>query len=400
MPALEGVTILDLTQGICGPFATQQLGDLGARVIKVEPPGGDYGRQFGPPFIGGESAVWLNLNRNKESIVLDYATSDAREDIIKLAMRADVVVEDLGPGVAEELGIGYETLSSGNAELIYCALSAFGERGPWRDRLGSEVVIQAMSEYLSGQGVIGEPPTRLGFDVAAVHTAVFCVQGVLAALYSLGNTGEGQRLAVSSFGVLMHQRGAMWVSQSDPDEWYGHHLDAFTMPRVHGCATKDRPIYFNLQRGDESSWVSLLQELDILDVVTDPRFDDVGREAVGLGRYAQEVRHIWEGAFQGRTAAEVIDLISRHDGFATVMNDYDDLFASAQFDTLNLAMEIDHPTAGTFQAVGPPWEMEGVDRTRAGTRPPRLGEHTNDVLAWLADIDAGNGALGSPEGSD
>jgi crotonobetainyl-CoA:carnitine CoA-transferase CaiB-like acyl-CoA transferase len=385
--ALDGVTVVDFSQGLCGPFATQHLADLGARVIKVEPPGGDYGRQFGPPFIGGESAVWLSLNRNKESVVLDYRNAAHRDEVIELLERADVVVEDFGPGIADELGFGYEALAVRRPSIIYCALSPFGEEGPWCELPGTELVVQATTEYLSGQGIAGEEPTRLGVDVANVHTALYVVQAILAALYHRGESGEGQLVAVSLLGVLLHQRSVMWASQSDPDAWFGHHVEAFTMPPVHGWETKDKTIYFNMLRADEADWLEILQELDMLHVVTDHRFDDLGHEAVGIGRYAQEVRPIWEEAFKDRTAAELIELFVSHGAFATLVNDYDSLFSDPQVQALDLVREVQHPVIGKYRTIGLTWEIEGAPRREPLPSPPALGQHTDEIMRWLDSPD-------------
>jgi len=181
--SLAGFRVIDLTEGICGPFTSMQLADAGAEVIKVEPPNGDYARQIGPPFINGESAVFLSVNRNKKSVVLDYRRDDQHGILSRLAATADILIEDLGPGEADRLGFGYSQLSSQNPRLIYCAISPFGEEGPLKDLPGSELVIQAMAEYTASLGRIGDPPIRVGADVACINTGIFATQAILAALF-------------------------------------------------------------------------------------------------------------------------------------------------------------------------------------------------------------------------
>jgi len=171
--ALAGFKVVDITQGLCGPYCSMQLGDAGAQIIKIEPPQGDSSRTMGPPFIGDESAVYLNLNRNKRSIVLDLSKDEGRDILLRLAKDADVFLEDLGPGEAEKLGFGYEQLKKLNPKIIYCNISAFGEKGPMAQLPGSELVVQAMADYTNSLGAIGEPPVRLGTDVANTNTAVF-----------------------------------------------------------------------------------------------------------------------------------------------------------------------------------------------------------------------------------
>ncbi len=254
--SLVGFRVLDLTQGLCGPFCTMQLGDGGAEVIKIEPPAGDFARRMGPPFVGEESAGFLSLNRNKRSVVLDLNSASGRDAVSRLARDADILVEDLGLGAANKIGLGYDQLSRINPKLIYCAISAFGEEGPLRDAPGSELVVQAMAEYTASLGRIGDPPVRAGADIASLNTGIFAAQAILAALFHRIRTGEGQRVTVSEFGSLLHMRGIMWTSMSDPDEWYGFHLDHYTKPPDYGYQAQDGALYFILRRGNSEDSVS------------------------------------------------------------------------------------------------------------------------------------------------
>jgi crotonobetainyl-CoA:carnitine CoA-transferase CaiB-like acyl-CoA transferase len=378
--ALDGLKVVDITQGACGPFASQLMAYSGADVVKVEPPEGDYARYWGPPFIGGESAVFLALNRHKRSVALNLATAEGREILAALLGGADVFLEDLGPGGLASLGI---EPGKANPRLIHCSISAFGEEGPLKDLAGSELVIQAMSDYWGSLGAIGEPPERLGADVANINTAIFAFDAVLAALFHRARTGVGQRVAVSMYGTLLHMRGIMWAAQTDPDDWYGFHCDTYVKPRDHGYRTKDRPIYFSLRRMDEESWVRLLAELNLLDrVIEDPRFWEGGREAVGTGRYAHEVKPIWEEAFKDRSSAELIELLSAYGAEAVPVNDYESLFAHPQVETLGIVDEVNDPERGPYRVLLPPWYLEGLGIRRDG-KAPALGEHTREVLREL-----------------
>ena len=180
---------------------------------------------------------------------------------------------------------------------IYCSISPFGEDGPLRDAPGSELVVQAMAEYTASLGRIGDPPVRVGADVASLNTGIFATQAILAALFHRIRTGEGQRVAVSEFGSLLHMRGIMWHSMSDPDDWYGFHLDHYTKPPDYGYQTKNGALYFILRRGSSEDWDRLVMELGMEEALADPRFDDYGRAATSIGRYATEVKPIWEKAF-------------------------------------------------------------------------------------------------------
>ncbi|HEX4210895.1 MAG TPA: CoA transferase, partial [Candidatus Binataceae bacterium] len=202
--SLAGMRVVDLTQGLCGPFCSMQLGDAGADVIKLEPLAGDSSRGFGPPFIGGESAVFLSLNRNKRSLAIDYSNPAGRDLVRRLVRSADVLLEDLGPGVASKMGLGYEDLKQDNERLVYASISAFGEEGPLKDLPGADLVFQAMAEYAASLGKIGDPPVRVGADLASLNTGIFAAQAIFGALFFRERNGTGQRVVVNQFGTLLH----------------------------------------------------------------------------------------------------------------------------------------------------------------------------------------------------
>ena len=380
--ALDGFTIIDFTQGLCGPFASMRLADAGAEVIKIEPLSGDTARTMGPPFIQDESAVFLSLNRNKKSVTLDVNTSDGQEIARKLIARADVVLEDFGPGQAETLGLGYTDLSRAHETLVYCAISAFGEKGPLRDQPGAELVVQAMADYTHSLGKIGEAPVRLGTDVASLNTGIMASQAITAGLFHRVRKGEGQRVAVSMLGTLLHMRGIMWTSMTDPDEWYGFHLDHYTRPPDEGYKTKDGHVYFGLRRGNSEDWDRLMLMLGLTDYITDSRFQGFGREATSIGRYAPEVKPIWEQAFQQLTNAEVVKLVHEFRGDAVPFNDYPTLCAHPQVAELDILKDVDHPRGGSFRTVGPVWHLADTP-AEIKAPPPTLGQHTNEVLTGL-----------------
>jgi len=383
---LAGFRVVDLTEGICGPFSSMQLADAGAEVIKVEPPKGDYSRQIGPPFVNGESAVFLSVNRNKKSVVLDYRREDQRRILRRLAATADIFLEDLGPGQAERLGFGYSQLSPRNPRLVYCAISSFGEEGPLKDLPGSELVIQAMAEYTASLGRIGDPPIRVGADVACINTGIFATQAILAALFHRERSGDGQRVAVSQFGSLLHLRGIMWHSMTDPDDWYGFHLDHYTNPPDYGYQAQDGALYFILRRGNSEDWDRLVLELGMEQVLADPRFADYGRQATSIGRYAPEVKPLWEEAFKHRSRDEIIKLIKSIGGDAVPMMDYPSLLAHPQVEALGAIIEVPHPSGGTFKTIRPVARFIGAAEP-VMVAPPKLGEHTAEILASLDTAD-------------
>ncbi len=356
--ALDGLTVVDVTQGVCGPMASMLLAELGAQVIKVEPPGGDYARGYGPPFLDdGESPSYFFLNRNKRVTTLDLESQQGQSGLRELLKTADFFLEDLGPGQAERLGLGYEALRETNPGLVYCAISALGELGPHAGRPASELTIQAMADCWTSLGQLDEPPERMGADVANINTGIHAAQGMLAAYYYRRTTGRGQRVAVSMYGSVLNMRGLSWAAQSNPDEWFGYHVEHLTMPRDTGYKTKDLPVYFNLRRGDEEDYHVLLIELGMEEQITDDRFAQGGRLAVGSGRYAHQVKYLWEQAFAERTAQDVIDLILRHRGEAVPINDYPALFAHPQIEAIDLLTEVEHPKAGRLKWFKLPWKV-------------------------------------------
>jgi formyl-CoA transferase len=380
--SLDGFRVVDLTQGLCGPFCAMQLGDGGADVIKIEPPAGDFSRKLGPPFVGEESAVFLSLNRNKRSIALDLNEAEGRELLKSLVQKADVVLEDFGPGMAMRMGLGYEELRRDNPGLVYCAITPFGEEGPLRDLPGSELVVQAMAEYTASLGRIGDPPVRVGADIAAMNTGIFAAQAILAALFHRLRTGDGQRVAVSQFGALLHMRGIMWHSMTDPDDWFGFHLDHYTNPPEYGYQAQNGPLYFILRRGNSEDWDRLVLELEMENVLDDPRFADYGRAATSIGRYAAEVKPVWDAAFAKHSREEIIDLVKSIGGDAVPINDYAALLGHPQVEALEAVSEIDHPKAGILKAVRPVARFSDTpDSIRLA--PPTLGQHTDEVLRQL-----------------
>lgn len=380
--ALSGFTVIGLTQGLCGPFGAMRLGDAGAEVLKIEPLRGDSARTMGPPFIGDESAVFLSVNRNKKSLALDIHKPEGQDLVRRLVAKADVLLEDLGPGEAEKLGLGYAELQKINAKLVYCAISAFGEEGPLRNLPGAELVIQAMADYTNSLGRIGEPPVRVGTDVASVNTGIFASQAITGALFHRMRKGEGQRVSVSMLGTLLHMRGIMWTAMSDPDDWYGFHLDHYTKPPDHGYKTKDGRVYFGLRRGDSEDWDRLLITLGMTEQLGDPRFADFGRQATSIGRYAPDVKPLWEEAFKEMTCEEVVKLIHSFNGDAVAFLDYPALMTHPQVQELKMIQELDHPTAGTFKTIGPVWRFADTP-AKMQSPPPTLGQHTDEILTAL-----------------
>ena len=376
---LDGIRVIDLTQGLCGPFATLRLGDAGADVVKLEPPNGDAARRMGPPFLGDESALFLALNRNKRSVVVDLESGPGRATLARLLTSADVLVEDLGAERMAELGLDPAGASAAHPELVICSISAYGDSGPLADQPGAELVIQAMAEYTRSLGRIGEPPVRVGADVANLNTAIFASQAVIGALLARARTGRGQRVAVSMLGSLLHLRGIMWAAMSDPDDWWGFHLDHYTNPPETGYETGDGRIFFGLRRGDSEDFDKLMLSLGLQDHTVDERFGHFGRDAAPLGRHAVEAKPVWESAFKQRKNEELLLLFNAVGGDAVPYTDYAEIASHPQVRAIAALCDVDSGNGDTFRTVRAPWRLPASPASvRRG--PPKLGQHTQEIL--------------------
>ena len=197
MGALDGVKILDLSSALAGPYCTMMLADMGAEVIKVEPPEGDVSRSWGPPFIEGESSYFLSINRNKKSIVINLKSEKGKEIVLKLAEKCDVFVENFRPGVAKRLGVDYETVKKVNPKIIYCSISGFGQEGPYRDYPAFDQILQGMGGLMSITGEPGRPPVKVGIPITDIAAGMFAAYGIVCALFYREKTGKGQYVDVS-----------------------------------------------------------------------------------------------------------------------------------------------------------------------------------------------------------
>lgn len=378
-PPLAGIRVVDISQGVAGPYASLLLADAGADVLKIEPPNGDYARHFAPVTESGDSAAFVLLNRNKRSTSLDLTQQASRDALTGLLKEADIFLHDWDPVESERFGFTAEALQALNPGLIACAISPFGEEGPFRGLKGSELVIQAMAEYPLSLGEIGAPPVRWGADIAGSSTGTMAFLSLLAALYHRNRTGEGQRISVSLFGTLLCERQAAWSVLGDVDDWDGPFLRGYYSPRMHGWRTKDNPVYFRLHNASEADYVQFLVKLGLEEALTDERFANAGRDVVGWGKYASEAMPIWERALRNWTAAEVVDLAFSHNSLAIPINTIKGAVEHPQTACLNIIQELTHPAIGKIRVIGPPFQ--GAWTAPTLTAPPSLETHRDNVLS-------------------
>jgi crotonobetainyl-CoA:carnitine CoA-transferase CaiB-like acyl-CoA transferase len=376
---LEGFRVVEIAEGVAGPYSTMELGDAGADVIKVEPLEGDSARGWGPPHEAGVSSVFLRLNRNKRSIALDLESQEGSAIARRLLDSADVAVVDLHR--LPDPSLRYEAASETNAQLVYCAISGFGERGPWADRPGGELPVQLMSEATSSLGRIGDPPVRAGTDIASMYAAIYGVQGICAALLARDRVG-GQRLDVSLFGSLLAMRSTLWVALSNPDEWWGFHLDSYVKPPDHGYACSDGRIFVNLARMEKDELDSLLAELRMEWVKDDPQFHLLAQDSTGAGRYAHVVHHLWDRGLSQITCDDATEIIERHGGLVFPMNDYRMVENNEQVRHTGTIRTVEQPGVGPIKELIPPWDFSDTP-CEVRLPAPRLGEHTQEILAEM-----------------
>ncbi len=380
--ALEGIRIVDFTQMMLGPWATQFLGDMGADVIKIErPKTGEWERGLAAmgQLLGGDSPFFLAMNRNKRSLTLDLKAEEGKEIVRALVRDADVVVENFRPGVLDKLGLGYQALKAVNPRIVYASGSGYGPSGPYLHRPGQDLLIQALSGYAAQNGRASEPPVPSACSVMDASTALTLALSIMVALFHRERTGIGQKVDVSLFNtaiaiqcqeLLAHMNlpvkgqrseagiGAPWLSAP-----FG----------IYACRDGHVAISINpLPAVGRALGIPALEAFD-----TDE------------SAYARrdEVRRILDAALADRPAAEVLDALGASDLWCAKVQNFDEVMNDPQVAHNGLIQEIDHPTAGRIRMVGVPVllsETPGSIRLA----PPLVGEHTDAVLREIGYDDA------------
>jgi len=373
---LAGYRVLELAHLIAGPVCGMYLADMGADVVKVEQPAaGDAARTIYDPRLAGDSVVFLTVNRNKRSVALDLGTGEGRRVFARLAARADVVVEAYRGGVAERLEIDYARLAPLNPRLVYCSLSAFGPEGPWREKPGLDMLVQAMGGLMA---VTGEPdggPILCGAPVLDTLGAVSAALGVLTALLHRERTGEGQRVDVSLLGgaLLAHaaRLSVFLVTGQEPGRQGSAH--PYLVP-FQAFATADGWIYVAVWV--ERLWKPFCAAIERPELATDPRF--AGRD--DRLRHRRELVAALAPIFLTRTVQEWLARLERHEVLCAPVNRYADLPTDPQVVASRMLLAEDHPRAGRLTTLDTPIRFS---RTPGGIRAhaPALGEHTDVVLS-------------------
>jgi crotonobetainyl-CoA:carnitine CoA-transferase CaiB-like acyl-CoA transferase len=375
--ALDGLLVADFSRVLAGPLATMTLADMGADVVKVERPGsGDDTRAWGPPFVAEGSTYYLGLNRNKRSVILDLADEGDRELARRLALRADVLVESFRPGLMARWGLDHETLSAENPRLVYCSITAFGS-GAGAKLPGYDLLLQAMSGLMS---VTGEPdgrPLKVGAAVIDMVCGLHATIGILAALQSRVATGAGQRVDVSlmesGLSSLLNQASAHLLAGAVPGRLGNRH------PSIAPYETFDASDgSFALAVGNDAIFSRLCQAIGRPELADDERFTT---NADRLTRI-DELGELLASAFAGDTTAAWIERLTAAGVPAGPINDVPEAFALAARLGLSAFSEVATADGDDLRLPAPPIRLSetpaNVDRP-----PPRLGEHSDEIRAWL-----------------
>ncbi len=378
---LSHLKVAELSHAYAGNLTGMFFANAGADVLKIEPPEGDPVRTWGPPMIGDDSAVFVTLNAGKRSVVADVTTSEGKAQLGRIAASVDVLIEDSAE-TAYIPPLDYATLLRANPNLIICSISGYGPEGPWRHLPSSELVAQMSSEMIGGLGKHDEAPVRFGSDIASYFTAIAATQGSLAAWLGLkrGRSEGSRRVHVSLFGSMLFLRSTMWAALSNPDDWWGLHLDSYLKPPDHGYQTKDGRLYFVIARINDDDWGAMMRELDLDEILADPETNDkMKTEGAAFGRYAHDYKHYWERAFAEMTSAEAIELLSKYGAYAYPINDEEAVVNSEQVVHLEAIGKVIAPGGAEMPAVKAParFQSSADDVARVS---PSLGQHTAEIL--------------------
>jgi crotonobetainyl-CoA:carnitine CoA-transferase CaiB-like acyl-CoA transferase len=375
---LDGVTVLDASRVLVGPFCTMQLGDLGADVIKVERPGvGDQTRGFHPPTYGDseESAYYLSVNRNKRSVALNLKADEGKEVFRRLAREADVLVENFRVGTMEQWGLGYEDLREENPDLVYAKLSGYGEWGPDRDRPAMDIMMQAEGGLMSITGEEDGPPVRVGVALTDIGAGMYATQAILAALFEreLGDSG-GQKVDVSLYDgqvAWMTYMASSYFATGEPPGRMGSKHPSIAPYQAFETADG----YVVAAVATEPMWTRFCAALGLEDLADDERF------ATNADRvdHREELDEILEATFADLDSQTAVDLLAEADVAASEVKDMADIFSNPQVDARGMHRSVSHPTAGEVEMPGSPMNLSRTPTT-IRRHPPLLGEHTEEVL--------------------
>ena len=376
---LQGVRVLDISQVMAGPYACMLLADLGADVIKIEPPGsGDQTRgSMGFKMKGADSMGFLNMNRNKRSVALNLKSEGGRAVLLRLVKDADILIENYRPGAMKRLGLGYDDVKDINPRLVYTSISGFGQTGPWSDRPGFDLMAQAMSGVMSVTGYPGGPPVKAGVPVADIGCALFAVYATLAAYIGAKSSGQGQYIDAALFD------SALAFSVWDICDYWGTGKppqplgtsNKMTAP-YQAMASSDG--YFVMGANNQKLWEKLCTLMSRRELLVDPRFSTISLRLANRAALEEEL----ERTFRQHPKDYWVDTLLAAGIPAGPILTYPEAFEGEHGRARHMRMEIDHPVEGKVPNIGFAVKLSGTPQ-QVRRHPPLLGEHTSEVLGEL-----------------
>ena len=386
MKPLEGIKVLDLTRALAGPFCALMLGDYGADVIKIERPGvGDDTRKWGPPFIGEESAYFLNVNRNKRSLTLNLRDEKAQQVFLKLAADADIIVENFTPDVMPNFNLAYEDVKKVNPAIIYCSISGFGATGPYRNRPAYDQIMQGISGLMSITGDLDGDPQKVGIAVSDIGAGMWAAFAVMAALHhrNTAGNGQGQYIDLSMLDAqvawMTYQAGYYFATGEAPKRLGAAHP---TLVPYQAFMGKDGK-YFNVAVGSDRLWDRFCEGINRMDLHEDPDYASNGVRVNNRSRLVPLLQEY----FLTRDADDWVADLQAVSVPAGPINDLADVFNDEQVLHREMLLEMPHSTLGKIKQTGLPIKFSdtpgGLDKP-----PPLLGEHNHQILTGLGYSDA------------
>jgi crotonobetainyl-CoA:carnitine CoA-transferase CaiB-like acyl-CoA transferase len=381
---LDGLTVLDFTRVLSGPYCTMLLADMGARVIKIEQPGrGDDTRAWGPPFLKGESAYFLSVNRNKESLTLDLKHASAGRVLDPLLQHADVLVENFRPGTMERLGLGYDSIARRYPRLVYCSISGFGQTGPRRAEPGYDAVIQGEGGLMSITGATDGPPFRLGVAIADIVSGMFAAQGIAMALLARVRTGRGQRVDIgmldATAALLTYQAGIYFATGVTPGRMGNRHptiVPYETFPASDG--------EFVVAVGNDEQWRRFCGIIGAAPLADDERFA-TNRKRVS---HYDELRPLLVERLRSRRRDEWVGDLKASGVPCGSVREVAEALEDPHLDARRMIETVDHVSAGAVRVLGVPIKLSDTPGA-VRSAPPALGQHTDRILKEDAGLSAG-----------
>ncbi len=382
MKPLDTITVLDLSRALAGPYCTLMLADMGAQVIKVERPGtGDDTRGWGPPFIDGQSAYFLSINRNKKSVTLNLKEKEGKEIFYTLSENADVIVENFRPGTTEKLGIAYEDIRSINEKIIYCSISGFGQTGPYKTRPGYDLILQGMGGLMTMTGEEKRPPVKIGVAITDIAAGMFAAYGIVLALYTRERTGTGQYIDTSMLDCqvswLTYQAGNFFATGESPKRLGSAHPTI-----VPYQAFETTSGYINVAVGSEKLWHNFCQAINHQELADNPHYR-TNRDRV---EHRKELITRLQEIFSEKTTEEWLRALQEKGVPAGPIYTFDQIFSDPQVLHRNMLVEMEHPAAGIIKQTGVPVKLSKTPGS-IELPPPLLGEHTAEILTSLGYTD-------------